>query len=162
MQRGVACRLVGTMAHPLNQPRFSAREGRVVEGYGIVRAALSNGSRLPTARNSAFDRSLHSAKLAALLRTFRYHSTAYNKVGSVRRFTRHHPWLKWTAKPLLNSPNVPFVDDVIIIRSALSWGARFSGATADGLDSSIYQARLCYRPGPEELTYRAKVWPDRK
>lgn len=43
MQRGVACRLVGTMAHPLNQPRFSAREGRVVEGYGIVQAALSNG-----------------------------------------------------------------------------------------------------------------------
>ena len=42
MQRGVACRLVATMAHPLNQPRFSAREGRVVEGYGIVQPRITH------------------------------------------------------------------------------------------------------------------------
>ena len=42
MPRGVACRLVGTMAHPLNQPRFSARDGRVVEGYGIVQPRITH------------------------------------------------------------------------------------------------------------------------
>ncbi len=41
MPRGVACRLVGTMAHPLNQPRFSVRDGRVVEGYGIVQPRIT-------------------------------------------------------------------------------------------------------------------------
>ena len=33
---GVTYRLVGTMAHPLNRPVFSASAGRVVEGYGIM------------------------------------------------------------------------------------------------------------------------------
>ncbi len=42
MPRGVACRLVGTMAHPLNQPRFSVRDGRVVEGYGIVQPRITH------------------------------------------------------------------------------------------------------------------------
>src|SRR5664279_1880470 len=42
MPRGVACRLVGTMAHPLNQPRFSAGHGRVVEGYGIVQPRITH------------------------------------------------------------------------------------------------------------------------
>jgi cyclic beta-1,2-glucan synthetase len=42
LPRGVACRLVGTMAHPLNQPRFSARVGRVVEGYGIVQPRITH------------------------------------------------------------------------------------------------------------------------
>ena len=42
MPRGVACRLVGTMAHPLNQPRFSATDGRVVDGYGIVQPRITH------------------------------------------------------------------------------------------------------------------------
>jgi cyclic beta-1,2-glucan synthetase len=42
LPRGVACRLVGTMAHPLNQPRFSSRDGRVVEGYGIVQPRITH------------------------------------------------------------------------------------------------------------------------
>jgi cyclic beta-1,2-glucan synthetase len=33
---GVTYRLVGTMAHPLNRPEFSASAGRVVEGYGLM------------------------------------------------------------------------------------------------------------------------------
>jgi cyclic beta-1,2-glucan glucanotransferase len=41
LPRGAACRLVGTMAHPLNQPRFSARAGRVVEGYGVVQPRIT-------------------------------------------------------------------------------------------------------------------------
>ena len=34
--RETARRLVGTMAHPLNRPKFDARKGRVVEGYGVL------------------------------------------------------------------------------------------------------------------------------
>ena len=41
LPRGAAARLVGTMAHPLNRPRFSAREGRVVEGYAIVQPRIT-------------------------------------------------------------------------------------------------------------------------
>ncbi len=31
-----ACRLVGTLSHPLNRPRFDARLQRVTEGYGVL------------------------------------------------------------------------------------------------------------------------------
>src|ERR1019366_4354345 len=41
LPQGAAARLVGTMAHPLNRPRFSAREGRVVEGYAIVQPRIT-------------------------------------------------------------------------------------------------------------------------
>jgi cyclic beta-1,2-glucan synthetase len=41
LPRGAARRLVGTMAHPLNHPSFSARAGRVVEGYGIVQPRIT-------------------------------------------------------------------------------------------------------------------------
>ena len=41
LPRGAAARLVGTMAHPLNRPRFSGREGRVVEGYAIVQPRIT-------------------------------------------------------------------------------------------------------------------------
>jgi cyclic beta-1,2-glucan synthetase len=41
LPRGAARRLVGTMAHPLNRPAFSARAGRVVEGYGIVQPRIT-------------------------------------------------------------------------------------------------------------------------
>ena len=41
LPQGAAARLVGTMAHPLNRPRFSDREGRVVEGYAIVQPRIT-------------------------------------------------------------------------------------------------------------------------
>ncbi len=41
LPRGAAVRLVGTMAHPLNRPRFSAPDGRVVEGYAIVQPRIT-------------------------------------------------------------------------------------------------------------------------
>ena len=41
LPRGAAARLVGTMAHPLNRPRFSDREGRVVEGYAVVQPRIT-------------------------------------------------------------------------------------------------------------------------
>jgi cyclic beta-1,2-glucan synthetase len=41
LPRGAASRLVGTMAHPLNRPRFSARDNRVVEGYALVQPRIT-------------------------------------------------------------------------------------------------------------------------
>src|SRR6202011_5154270 len=40
LPRGAAYRLVGTMAHPLNQPDYSASAGRVVEGYGLMQPRI--------------------------------------------------------------------------------------------------------------------------
>ncbi len=41
LPRGAAHRLIGTMAHPLNQPRFDPRAGRVLEGYGVVQPRIT-------------------------------------------------------------------------------------------------------------------------
>ncbi|HEY6084371.1 MAG TPA: hypothetical protein VIU63_03185, partial [Nitrospira sp.] len=46
LPRGAAHRLIGTMAHPLNRPRFDRRTGRVVEGYGVVQPRITPS--LPT------------------------------------------------------------------------------------------------------------------
>ncbi len=51
LPRGAAARLVGTMAHPLNRPTFSAEEGRVVEGYAIVQPRITPS--LPTDRDGS-------------------------------------------------------------------------------------------------------------
>jgi cyclic beta-1,2-glucan synthetase len=36
-----ASRLIGTLAHPLNKPRFDAAVGRVTEGYGVLQPAVA-------------------------------------------------------------------------------------------------------------------------
>ncbi len=41
LPRGAAARLVATMAHPLNRPRFDARAGRVVEGYAVLQPRVT-------------------------------------------------------------------------------------------------------------------------
>ncbi len=41
MPRDTARRLVGTIAHPLNRPRFDAKVGRVVEGHGVLQPRVS-------------------------------------------------------------------------------------------------------------------------
>ena len=41
MPREAASRLVGTLAHPLNQPRFDPECGGVVEGYGVLQPRVS-------------------------------------------------------------------------------------------------------------------------
>ncbi len=51
LPRGTAARLVGTMAHPLNRPRFSADLGRVVDGYSIVQPRITPS--LPTEREGS-------------------------------------------------------------------------------------------------------------
>ena len=39
--RGAIGRLVGTIAHPLNQPRFDAASGRVTRGYGVLQPRIT-------------------------------------------------------------------------------------------------------------------------
>jgi cyclic beta-1,2-glucan synthetase len=51
LPRGAASRLVGTMAHPLNRPRFDSRVGRVVEGYGLLQPRVT--PTLPTDREGS-------------------------------------------------------------------------------------------------------------
>jgi len=51
LPRGAACRLVGTMAHPLNRPRFDPRVGRVVEGYALIQPRVT--PTLPTDREGS-------------------------------------------------------------------------------------------------------------
>jgi cyclic beta-1,2-glucan synthetase len=60
LPRGAAKRLVGKMAHALNAPRFDARRGRVVEGYGVLQPRVTPS--LPTGREgSVFQRVFSSA-----------------------------------------------------------------------------------------------------
>lgn len=41
MPRGAARTLVGTIAHPLNRPRFDPQVGRVVEGYAVLQPRVT-------------------------------------------------------------------------------------------------------------------------
>ena len=41
LPRGAVGRLVGTIAHPLNQPTFDARVGRVTQGYGMLQPRIT-------------------------------------------------------------------------------------------------------------------------
>lgn len=49
--RDTVTRLVGKMAHPLNRPRFSVEEQRVVSGYGILQPRVTPS--LPVGRNGS-------------------------------------------------------------------------------------------------------------
>ncbi len=46
LPRGAVGRLVGTISHPLNQPHFDPRSGRVTHGYGILQPRIT--PTLPT------------------------------------------------------------------------------------------------------------------
>ena len=58
LPRGTAARLVGTMAHPLNRPKFSADLGRVVDGYSIVQPRITPS--LPTEREGSLFQKIFS------------------------------------------------------------------------------------------------------
>src|ERR1700683_531592 len=51
LSRGPPARRVGTMAHPLNRPHFSAELGHVVDGYGVVQPRVTPS--LPTDREGS-------------------------------------------------------------------------------------------------------------
>jgi len=56
LPRGAVGRLVGTIAHPLNQPIFDSRAGRVTQGYGVLQPRIT--STLPAEHEaSIFQRS---------------------------------------------------------------------------------------------------------
>ena len=52
LPRDAAKQLVGTIAHPLNRPRFDVASGRVTEGYGILQPRV--GINMPSANRSRF------------------------------------------------------------------------------------------------------------
>jgi hypothetical protein len=52
LPRDAGRQLVGAMAHPLNQPRYDPKRGRVVEGYSILQPRV--GVALPSAGRSLF------------------------------------------------------------------------------------------------------------
>ena len=54
LPRDSARQLVGTMAHPLNRPRYDARLGRVMSGYGILQPRV--GISMPSASRSPYSR----------------------------------------------------------------------------------------------------------
>lgn len=54
LSRESAREFIGTMAHPLNQPRYDAALGRVVEGYGILQPRVADA--LPTPGPSRYAR----------------------------------------------------------------------------------------------------------
>ncbi len=54
LPRGAVDRLVGTMAHPLNRPRFDSRGQRVVEGYAVLQPRVT--PPLPGREGSFFQR----------------------------------------------------------------------------------------------------------
>ena len=49
LPRGAVTRLVGTIAHPLNQPVFDPHVGRVVDGYGVLQPRIT--PPIPTDRD---------------------------------------------------------------------------------------------------------------
>src|SRR2546428_3178080 len=54
LPRGAVDRLVGTMAHPLNRPRFDPGRRRVVEGYAVLQPRVT--PPLPGREGSFFQR----------------------------------------------------------------------------------------------------------
>jgi cyclic beta-1,2-glucan synthetase len=58
LPRGSACRLVGTIAHPLNRPSFDPSVGRVVEGHAVLQPRVT--ATLPTAREGSFFQQISS------------------------------------------------------------------------------------------------------
>ena len=40
LPRGAACRLAGTLAHPLNQAKFDINTGKIVSGYTILQPRM--------------------------------------------------------------------------------------------------------------------------
>ena len=59
LPRDAVRRLIGKMAHPLNQPRFDAGAGRVVEGYAVLQPRVTPS--LPTGRQGSIFQRIFSS-----------------------------------------------------------------------------------------------------
>jgi len=58
LPRGAVGRLVGTIAHPLNQPTFDSRVGRVTQGYGVLQPRIT--STLPAEHEASIFQQIFS------------------------------------------------------------------------------------------------------
>ncbi len=58
LPRDAAVRLIGKMAHPLNRPKFSETEQRVIDGYAILQPRVTPS--LPVGREGSFYQRLYS------------------------------------------------------------------------------------------------------
>ncbi len=58
LPRGAVGRLVGTIAHPLNQPAFDSQAGRVTQGYGVLQPRIT--STLPTQDEASLFQRIYS------------------------------------------------------------------------------------------------------
>ena len=58
LPRGAVGRLVGTMAHPLNQATFDAGAGRVTQGYGVLQPRIT--STLPAQHEASIFQGIYS------------------------------------------------------------------------------------------------------
>src|SRR5450830_1880490 len=58
LPRGAVGRLVGTIAHPLNQPTFDSRAGRVTRGYGVLQPRIT--STLPAEHGGSLFQRIYS------------------------------------------------------------------------------------------------------
>jgi cyclic beta-1,2-glucan synthetase len=58
LPRGAVGRLVGTMAHPLNQATFDSRVGRVTQGYGVLQPRIT--STLPAQNEASIFQGIYS------------------------------------------------------------------------------------------------------
>ena len=58
LPRGAVGRLVGTIAHPLNQATFDSRAGRVTQGYGVLQPRIT--STLPAQHEASIFQGIYS------------------------------------------------------------------------------------------------------
>ncbi len=58
MPRGAVGRLVGTIAHPLNQPTFDPQAGKVTQGYGVLQPRIT--STLPAEHEASIFQGIFS------------------------------------------------------------------------------------------------------
>ena len=59
LPRDTVRRLIGKLAHPLNRPRFDAKLGRVVEGYGVLQPRITPS--LPTGHEGSLFQRIYSS-----------------------------------------------------------------------------------------------------
>ena len=85
LPRGAVGRLVGTIAHPLNQPSFDARTGRVTQGYGVLQPRIT--PTLPGASTRRRSSSGSSPARPASTRTRRPCPTSTRTCSSEGSFT---------------------------------------------------------------------------
>src|SRR3546814_5913418 len=72
LPRDAALQMIGKMAHPLNRPKFSHAEQRIIDGYAILQPRVTPS--LPVGREGSFYQRVfsrseeHTSELQSLMR----------------------------------------------------------------------------------------------